>query len=59
MTDMVSSTERQSLPISKDGLEAAFIAFGVVGTDAQNERLILKLMLAIEAYVLKAREQGL
>jgi hypothetical protein len=44
----------QPFPISAKGLEAAFVAFGMVGTDAENQRLILKLMATIEAYLKNA-----
>lgn len=42
-------------PLSVKGVEAAFVAFGMVGTDAENKQLILKLMASIEAYLINAK----
>lgn len=39
------------MPLSIDGLQAAFAAFAVVGSDEENRLLVLKLMAAIEAYL--------
>ena len=45
------STDPPPIPLSKDGLMAAFVAFGSGGTDEENQIIVLKLMKAIEAYL--------
>jgi hypothetical protein len=39
------------MPLSRRGLQAAFSAFGQVGTDEENAETLLFLMKAIEAYL--------
>jgi Holliday junction resolvasome RuvABC DNA-binding subunit len=55
---MKASQMRQRLSLSVDGLQAAFVAFGHVGTDAENQTLLLKLMGAIEAYLIKVASKS-
>ena len=45
------SGEPPQIPVSREGLMAAFVAFGHAGTDIENQQVILKLTRAIQAYL--------
>jgi hypothetical protein len=45
------STDPAPMPLSQEGIKAAFMAFDYLASDKETQIFVLKIMKAIEAYL--------